>query len=278
MKSNERLMTALRKAMELKPDVEIGKFLRYIASCSDLAYMSDDDISMQIENYNHMNEKYRPFDGDYEKDATDINYLDKAINNDSEFSKLYNFSKENEQIAYDRYKAETKGRVYFSLEERLDLSDFLNRFSLEFVKADDYKGINVINHRDNFLDMLPIAYRHMNAYVIGRKGGKYIAMHKYAVKIPCFGELFACVTFGMIEDFDEIFSIAIDWDESPRFTDYTKHIMYGVSYRPDKSEMEIYNEHQTIEIFHELMQKSNRLTTNWDFGGNGILYDDGTID
>lgn len=141
------------------------------------------------------------------------------------------------------------------------------------MSADDFKDVTVINHRDNFLNSFPIEYRHMNAYVVGRKGDKYIARHAYAVKNPCFGELQEVVSFGFCEEFDECFAIAIDWMESPRFTDYTKHIMYGVCTRPNKKQIEIYDDNQTIEIFHELMQRSNIIESTWD----GVIYDDGTF-
>lgn len=276
MNANERLLVALNKAIEIKPDVEIGKFLRYITSCSDLAYMTDDDIAVLVENYNHMSKEFSSH-WNYTFDSTDINFLDEAYNSKSDFKWQFDFSKENEQIAYERYKKRIDGKIFFNFEERLSLRDFLTRFNLMYVDAKGYSGITVINHRDSFLNDFPVEYRHMNAYVIGRRGSKYIAMHKYAVKNPCFGELLDSITFGMSEGFDEVFSIAIDWNESPRFTDYTEHIMYGVSYRPVKNEMEIYTDNQTIEIFHELMQKANKITTDWDFNGNGVLYTDGTV-
>lgn len=273
MKANERLIAALNKAIENRPDIELGKFIRYMTSGADFAYMSDIDISEQIEGYNRLCESFGTRRYNYQFDARDIHYYDEALLTESEFHKLYDFTKENEQIAYDRYKAEMRGRVFFSLEEKLDLCDFLKRFSLVFVEADDYKGISVINHRDNFLNTLPSDYKHMKAYTICRKGDKYVAMHKYAVKLPCFGEMLDCITFDFCSGFDECFSIAIDWAESPRFTEYTKHIWYGVAYRPAKKEIEIYNTNQTIEIFHELIQKSNKVINE----RREVIYDDGTM-
>ena len=270
MKANERLMAALNKAMENKPNIEIGKFIRFISSISDLAYMTDEDIALQIEEYNESAEE-DPEGWYYEFEAADINYYSSYC---SRKDGLYKFTKENEQIAYDRYKTKVEGHVFCELEERLDCSDFLKRFSLLFVGADDFKGITVINHRDNFLDGFPSEYSHMNAYTIGKKGDKYVAMHRYAVKNPCFGELFDDIAFAYSKDFDECFSIAIDWCESPRFTDYTNHIMYGLCTRPGKKEVEIYSENQTIEIFHELMQTSNKIISTWD----GVIYDDGTVE
>ena len=54
MKSNERLLMALHKAIELKPDIELGKLIRYAASIDDLAYMSDEDLALQIEGLNKL--------------------------------------------------------------------------------------------------------------------------------------------------------------------------------------------------------------------------------
>lgn len=273
MKANERLMTALNRAIKNNPNVEIGKFIRYVSSVSDLAYMTDEDIARQIEDYNRLAEQYDHYD--YVFQPSDMSYIwDSSNDNGYLEEKLYDFTKENEQTAYDRYKEKVAGRIFLNFEERLDCSEFLKRFTLEFADADDFKGITVINHRDNFLDVFPMAYRHMNAYTIGRKGDKYVAMHRYAVKNPCFGELFGEIAFGYCKDFDECFSIAIDWCESPRFTDYTNHIMYGVATRATKNEVEIYNQNQTIEIFHELMQKSNKIMSTWD----GVIYDDGTVE
>lgn len=278
MRDNERLLAALKKAVENKPDIELGKFIRYITSVSDLTYMSDEDISVLVEDYN--SEAKEEMDAGvehglrmYEHSATEINYLGDFCTESEKIERMYDFTKENEQIAYERYKAETENRIFCPQEERLDGSDFLKRFELLFADANDFKNITVINHRDNFLNVFPDAYRHMNAYVVGKKGDKYIAKHAYAGKNTCFGELLGNITFGFCREFDECFSVAIDWMESPRFTDYTKRIMYGVYTRPEKDEIEIYDNNQSIEIFHELMQKSNQIVSDWD----GVIYDDGTI-
>ena len=169
---------------------------------------------------------------------------------------------------------------------KITLDYDINLFELSYVRAEDFKGILVINHRDNFLESYPEAYRHMNAYSVYRKGDEYSAEHRYAAKIPDFGELLEAVAmyrsrvFGF--DYDERVSIAIDWDESPRFTDYTRCIMYGLCYRPAKNEIEIYNEHRTIEIFHEWMQKSSHIRTDWDRfrskNRNAVKKDEGEED
>jgi hypothetical protein len=53
----------------------------------------------------------------------------------------------------------------------------------------------------------------------------------YLVKNPCFGELMNYVMRECKGEYDECLAIAIDWNESPRFTDYTRHIMFGLEYR-----------------------------------------------
>ena len=154
------------------------------------------------------------------------------------------------------------------------MRDFIKRFELLFVDADDYADITVINHKDIFLNDFPMAYRHMNGYVVARKGEKYIAKHVYLVKNPCFGELINYAMKECEEKYDECLVIAVDWCESPRFTNYTRHIMFGLEYRRKEKLVEIYNEYQTIEKFHEFFQKANRIISTWD----GIVFDDGTCD
>ena len=288
MKSNERLIEALEEIIEINPDIEIGKYIRYVSSVSDLAYMTDDDIYRQIKNQIEIHDFYIK----HQIDPNEYNYLDEAwwsICDENPEKKLYSFSKENEQIAYERYKKKVEDRIFFELEERIDACEFLKRFQLFYVEPEDFKGITVINHCYKFWNDFPLAYRHMNLYGVARKGDKYLAFHSYACKNPCFGELFASATTGIgipvngdslhvtevggWNTFDEYFAVVIDWSESPRFTDYINHIQYGVLSRPGKKEIEVYDADQTIEIFHELMQKSNKITSTWE----GVLYDDGSL-
>ena len=271
MNSNERLIAALNKTIEINKEIELGKFIRYIGSVSELAYMSDDELALQIENYNSIaedlkNQNSNPYN--YCFKPTDVYTVDCDYD-----STTHDFSKENEQIAYDRYVEKNIGKIFFEFEERVNCSEFLRRFVLEFIEPDDYKDFTIINHQDMFWDWFPMEYRHMNAYVICRKGEKYVAKHAYVVKNPCFGELFIELAFSFIDDFDECFAVAIDWAGSPRFTDYTQHIMYGLNYKNGEKIIEVYNEQQTIEKFHEYMQKANKIISTW----KGVLYDDGTI-
>lgn len=264
---NRRVLKALETAIELCPNIEIGKFFRYITSYDELGFLEDKDIAIHIEYYNRMasDPNFGSF-YKYQCAATDYDYTDYYfIYDDHPFiEQCYSFTKENEQIAYERYQQHREGHIYCPLEERLDCSDFLKRFSIYYVDADDYKGTLVINHKSDFLNCFPPAYRHMNAYTIYKKEEQYTAHHRYVVKNPCFGEMFV-ETCGL-DRFQkgEILSIAIDWVESPRFTDYTRHIMYGVIYRPEQNEIEIYDTDQAVTLFHDWMQKCTEFIIDWD--------------
>lgn len=265
MRENERLIAALEKTVEICPEVELAKFIRYISAVEDLTYMSDRDLAAQIEWHNAISEDL----SDYQVEVDDAHYLDFLRS-----GRFYDFTKENEQIAYARYKAYAKKRVFFDLAEEVNMKEFLERFCLSYVESGNYKDITVVNHKDTFLNIFPNAYRHMNGYAVARKGDKYIAKHVYLVKTPCFGELLVYAMNECKEEYDECLVIAIDWCESPRFTDYTRHVMYGMEYRREEKVLEIYNEHRTIEKFHEFFQKANKIISDWD----GVVFDDGTCD
>ena len=287
MKDNVRVVEALKKAIEINPDVKIGQFMNYIMTVDDPAYMEDGDIAEHLEEYNKdaVDENLARWNN-YQFDPGDTNVFEMIWSDTCD--KYYVFSKENEQIAYERYRKRKEQMVSFELEERLDCSEFLKRFELMFDKPEAYKGITLINHCSEFRDPLRTDYRHMMAYVVGKKGDKYVAYHAYVVKNPCFGELFGDATVHLGAEgcigkegkyiradavFDEWFSMPIDWYENPRFVDYTRHIMYGAYVRPEKREIEIFSPDQSVEIFHEMMQKSNKIVSDWD----GVLYDDGTF-
>lgn len=271
MKTNERFISALNKAIEICPEVELVKLIRYLSSVDEMAYLTDEDIATQLEHYNKMAETCTIKSlYDYNIKPDDVLYMDRFLCVDD--CKYYDFSKENENIAYERYRKRTEGRFLGDLVEIVNMKDFLERFQLEYVEAEEYSDITVINHRDTFLNVFPMAYRQMNGYIVGRKGDKYIAKHVYLVKNPCFGELMDYAMKQCQDEYDECLVITIDWCESPRFTDYTRHIMYGMEYKKNEKVLEIYNEHQTIEKFHAFFQKANKIISNWE----GIVYDDKT--
>lgn len=271
MERNKRLIAALNRAIEICPDVELVKFMHYMTSIDNPAYMTDDDLAFQIENYNELAEADKDLHP-YHREPNDVSYFDRLLGGfDSTF---YDFTKENEEIAYQRYKKYTDGKVFVDLTETVNMKDFLERFTLIYAQSEDYKDITVVNHRDEFVDCLCRDYRHMIGYVVARKGDKYIAKHIYLVKVPCFGELMSYVMQQCKSEYDECLAIAIDWEESPRFTDYTRHILYGLEYNRNTKVVEIFNENRTIEKFHEFFQKANKIISNWD----GVLYDDGTCD
>ena len=95
MKSNERLIEALNRAIKNKPDVEVGKFIRYITSVSDLAYMTDEDIARQIEDYNELAEEYID-NPNYEFMPVEIKHYDAtrcSLSGDSLSKNFYDFTK-----------------------------------------------------------------------------------------------------------------------------------------------------------------------------------------
>lgn len=266
MKNNERLVAALKKAIELSPNVEVGKFIRYISSASDLAYMSDEELAILIENHNKSEEFHET--REYEFDPIDKNYLAYMYNSDIDFTK------ENEQISYDRYQNSIRGVKFFDITEKMSMEEFLKVTGGSYGYIEDASDITVINHRTDILVEWNRDFRHMNGYVVARKGDKYIAKHVYLVKIPSFDELLSVAMLQCKNEYDECLVVTIDWYESPRFTQYTNNIMYGLSYNRSENLVEIYSKHQTIEKFHAFMQKANKIITTWD----GILYDDGTFE
>ena len=269
MRDNEKLIEALENAVENCPEVELVKFIRYIGSIDDMSYLSDSEIAEMIE-YHNQRAKDTCDLYDYIFNPNEMNSFEIPLSDTVEGK--YSFTKENEQIAYERYETATFGRNFFDLVEKVNMKDFLERFNLEFVNADEYREITVINHKDNFLNRFPMAYRHMNGYVVARKGDQYIAKHVYLVKNPCFGELMDYAMQHCKDEYDECLVIVIDWDQSPRFVDYTRHIMYGLEYRKNEKVVEIYNDHQTIEKFHTFFQQANKIVSDW----KGVLYDDGS--
>lgn len=277
MNGNERLVAALQERIQLDPDVELIKLLHFVCTIDDPDYIQDIDIAEQLE---FDNKYYKRFGHKYEHRTNDANIFPASTDYNKPFD---DFTKENEQIAYDRYKTKMRGRVIYNLTETLPYSEFLMRFTGVFCIDEIPREVTVINHCSRFIDV--IEFRHHCVYTNGRKGDKYIAMHQYACKIPDFRELFESITFGVRVNYegksdwaenvlDDWFSIAVDWEASPRFTDYTRKIAYGVWYRPAKKEVEIFNADQTVEIFHELMQKSNIVYSEWQ----GTFYDDKTFD
>ncbi len=187
----------------------------------------------------------------------------------------YKFTKENEQLAYERYKAQMEDKVLLTFEEKIGYREFLKKLE-QNIWDESLEDITIINHYDTFWKDFPNAYRHMNGYAVGRRGDDYTAAHCYLCKIPDFKELFETATLSMGaklqhlepegtgKEFDEWFTVVLDWAESPRFTDYTRHIMYGALTRPAKREIEIFNPNQTVELFHEWMQKSSRIIDDWE--------------
>lgn len=283
-----RVMHNISKVDEYMPDEEAAYVLNKIVESS----REDENIFFSAEFWDGM---YRAYEN------SDLNLL----------------TKEHEQIAYDKFKKRQEYTLDILLEERLSLYEFLLRFpsiygpysklqacpseeelaedaqyehSIYKLYEDDLlelehdKKYTIINHSSKLLWEYG-KLRHMDYYLAGRIGDKYITIHGYAAKIPDFQELFKAVTinlyFGSWDEsnnassiFDEWISLVFDSYESPRAVAYTDRVLYGALVRPDKMEIEVYNQDQATEIFHEWMQKSSIIIDDW----NGVLYDDGTAE
>ena len=297
MYDNKRLLKVLSGVVSKYPDIELGKFLRYATSNDELAFLSDKDIADSIEK-NFMENL------SFEFNETDCLYEDKdshiGNNEPVGVERLYCFTKENEQIAYERYKLKNKNRKFFDLKETVTYCEFLKNlspyewFDRDWDEFNDfYKAYKVINHCCKFWGEFPLKYSWVPFMCILRLGNKYIAFTTAESRDVGVGWFFEALTLDLdlgmrsshLKDidlplfrfpfyyFDEYFAVPLDWcSRFPRFTNYTNIIQYGVRTIPAKKEIEIFNPDQTIEIFHELMQKVSKIIDVWA----GVVYDDGS--
>lgn len=307
MADSNNLLCELERVVDKNPQFHITRVMHNISKVDE--YMPDDEaayvLKKLVDSYSEDENMFSSaefWDGMYRAyENSDLNLL----------------TKEHEQIAYDKFKKRQEYTVSILLEERLSLYEFMLRFpssygpysklqacptkeelaedaqyehSIYKLYEDDLneleqdKKYTIINHSSKFLWEYG-KLRHMDYYLAGRVGDKYITIIGYAAKIPDFQELFKSVTldlyFGSWDErnragsiFDEWISLVFDSNETPRAVAYTDRILYGALVRPEKMEIEVYNQDQATEIFHEWMQKSNIIIDNW----NGVLYDDGTAE
>lgn len=282
MRENEKIIRELKRVVKNAPEVELGKFIHYITSFVNGAYGTDDEIVRTLEDYNEL---LADKNGVY----TVLQYEKEWYTGDR--NKRFDFSKENEQIAYNRYItcADERGYKFLNLEERLTLNDFNSRNFGELI-VDMEESATVINHSSVF--WYEPLYRHMQVYVVARIQDKYVAMHRNIVENGFTEnlsgeELFYYVSEGLSVEFpdlngkqalaksvfDEWIVIVFDFEGSPQVVDYADKVFLGVYTRPNVNEIEIYNPNQAIEIFHEWMQKSN-LVLDFD---KRTVFDDGTV-
>lgn len=283
MRDNERVIAALSKAVETNQNINIGQFIRYVASIDDLAYMSDDEFASLLEYY------LLGYSMSCDFNARDINYLD--IDYEAE---CYFFNKQNEQIAYDKFCERMKDKMLVNIYREVTLYEFLSNFSDGETYKDVVPSYPVALYQNIFWESFPIAYRHMNCYVVGKykyDNSKHIALHTYSCKLPDPAELFVKSSlyldvsnfvkeYGLeikepiyaTELFEDYLVLVIDWMESPRFTDYTNHIMYGIHVFQNPHLIEVLTPEQSAKRFHEGFQQSSIIYSDW----GDLLFDDGT--
>lgn len=262
MDTRLEILDSLKKEFELEKEVSFGAYIAYVTSIDDLAYMTDEEVRRLI-------------DWDVEVGANKSWHDIKPGRCNIELfdEEYHQVMRQKEQIAYERYKAKVKDRVFFQLEEVLPYSEFLGRFDNIYCSQEDLdyeSDITVINHNSDFYDEIP--HRYVPMYVCARKGDDYTFIDTNSNKIPDAYELFTFVsnghclhyTYDREEDMrqmsahveaDEWFALIFDTEGGCRATSYYKWAHFGMSVRPGKKEVEFYSANQAIEIFHELFGK-----------------------
>jgi len=252
------VLESLRKEFEIDKNVSFGTYLSYVTSSDDLAYMPDEEIKRLVD-----------WDVEIRKDYPDDEIGPGDCNWEFRDAAHYLLTHEKEQTAYERYMAHRRGKTLFQLEERLSYYDFLKRFADEYncyKGCEDYtKPITVINHNTDFYNIVP--YRYIPMYVCARKGDNYTFLDTNSNKIPDAHELFCFIESGqclyyapMIDriqvslkvEADEWFALVFDAEGNVRAASYYKWAHFGMAVRPDKKEIEFYDRHQAMKMFHEL--------------------------
>ena len=163
MDTRLEILDSLKKEFELEKEVSFGAYIAYVTSIDDLAYMTDEEVRRLI-------------DWDVEVGANKSWHDIKPGRCNIELfdEEYHQVTRQKEQIAYERYKAKVKDRVFFQLEEVLPYSEFLGRFDNIYCSQEDLdyeSDITVINHNSDFYDEIP--HRYVPMYVCARKGDDY---------------------------------------------------------------------------------------------------------
>lgn len=259
MDTRLEILELLKKEFEREGDVSFGRYVSYVTSIDDLTYMSDENVKKLLEKDIRVRSGKRW--GKLTPDSSNCEFSE---------DEHHQLTRQKEQIAYERYKAKVKGKLFFQLEEVLPYSEFLGRFNNIYCRQEDLdcrRDITVINHNSDFYDDVP--HRYVPMYVCARKGNDYTFIDTNSNKIPDAYELFTFVSSGeclycsrkwgklpskRIEA-DEWFALVFDSEGNVRARSYYKWAHFGMAVRPDKKEVEFYDANQAIEIFHELFGK-----------------------
>lgn len=264
MDTRLEVLKSIEKVLELDKDVRLGLYLSYVASADDLDYITDEEFKRLVDDDLHIPTIHKMFKvkpGD--------------INCDINVPEIYDLTKENELIAYGRYKDSRK--LYFPITEKLLWYEFLQRFPDVYnnvceYSEEDFEGWSVINHVTQFYGDLP--HRYVPMWVVTRKGDKYTCLVTNSYKIPDAFELFEfircrhCLHYSRIinqkqESFlleaDEYYALVFDYESSVRSLVYPSKVYFGMAVRPDSKEYEIYEPIQAVEVFHEMFVKCDEI-------------------
>lgn len=263
MDNKIEVLRSLERAMDINKDLRLGLFIKYIASMDDLAYIEDDELKRLIDEYAAIYTRF--YFHEIKPCSCNVEMYKRPF---------HELTREHEQTAYERFKAlERSEKLYFPLEERVPWYDFMCRFqdqycTLEGLFASDFEGYYVINHVSRFYNHMPQKYVPM--YVIGKAGDGYVCSVTNSYKLPDALELFEFITEGWClyrSNVDalnagEWYALVFDQEGLVRPWTYSSRVNFGMAVRPDKHEYEIYDQHQAVEIFHELFAKCNEII-NW---------------
>ena len=264
MDTRLEVLKSIEKVLELDKDVRLGLYLSYVTSADDLNYITDEEFKRLVDDDIRLPTMHH---------EVGLNPGDKNI--DCFAPKTYSLTKENERIAYERYKASKD--LYFPPTEKLSWYDFLQRFPDVYnnmcgYSEEDFDGWSVINHVTQFYGDLP--HRYVPMWVVARKGDKYTCLVTNSYKIPDAFELFEfircrhCLHYSRIInqkqeslmlETDEYYALVFDYESSVRSLVYPSKVYFGMAVRPDKKEYEIYEPIQAVEVFHEMFVKCDEI-------------------
>lgn len=192
--------------------------------------------------------------------------LDKYI---ADKEDCYEISKEKEEIAYERYKAQGE-KVICRIQETLPAADFRQRFACDhwaLEEEENFAQYTVVNHCSVLWEDLN--YRRHPFYIVGRRisDDQYEWQHDLACKNSTFLEVLRDdmmdsyfdyekqERYPFIDLYSSWFCLLLDCDEVYPVRQYTDVVLCGVEINPANKHIEIYGKDEAIEIFHERYQQ-----------------------
>ncbi|WP_147340531.1 hypothetical protein [Enterocloster bolteae] len=272
MTANERIVKALKTISEHRPDISLTGLISRQSSVDDIRFMSDEDLALVLEDVARVSilKILRNFDEKY-ADTVELEFLGLHADVD----KYYEMTKENEQISYNRFKILKNSWRYMDLLEEVHYNEFMRRFfdSNEYweLHKDEFinKDIIVINHCTQFYQYF--LDKHIKAYTIAIDGEDCVFFREYVQKLPDDYEVIQTLAFnsrkydkeraGYYIEIDgkryyEWLSLAFRCSELPRVVDYANKTCIGVFCQLRDKKIELLNQVQAVDMFHELFQKA----------------------